>query len=123
MKMDIQELLAKLDQADNEIIAAEEQYAAILLQIRENCKHEILLEAPQRFLEYFPSLPKLRICEVCGVEEEGPYYKILVGRAYPVKREGPDGLYSHRKRGSRTFAHEMVRSGLMETTHNAAIEV
>lgn len=102
----IENCIKKLDHFDAVIREAEAGYALSLLELRKNCDHEILLEAPYQALEYFGDMPELRICETCGLEEAGRSHKYLKGRAYPAKRDGPDGVYSRRRRGPRTMAKD-----------------
>lgn len=81
------------------IETAEAEFAAALADLRENCEHKTLLEAPWQgsVSGYFAPMQELRICEDCGAEEERPY-NVLTGRAYPVNR---DEIYRNRKRGGR----------------------
>lgn len=110
----IENCIKELSLFDSIIREAEAGYALSLLELRKNCKHETLLEAPYQTLEYFAGLPELRICEACGLEEEGRSYKYLKGRAYPAKREGPNSLYSRRRRGPRMMAKDFYKENPRE---------
>lgn len=83
---ELAEAVQRLEYADQDITDAKERYVAVLEEVRALCKHETLLEAGWQEQMFFSSLPPLRICETCGVEEEGWNFKVLTGRAYRVAR-------------------------------------
>lgn len=60
-----------------------------LKQFREECTHPKVTEVEYVSREYGDSLPPMRICELCGVEEEGWYcgYKVLVEDDKRIIRE------------------------------------
>lgn len=104
----------QLKQNLEQIELLEKTYANNLESLRRICKHEILLEAPRLDQEYFSDLHPIRICEICGMEEESSSswsnsYKYLTGRAYSVKRDGPGGIYATRRRGGRCLAREFYK--------------
>lgn len=83
----------RLDLAAAAKIRASEEYAAALQELREHCGHATLLECGYQSNMWGDLLPR-RICEACGVEEEGWTFSVLTGRAYPVAR---DALYRARR--------------------------
>lgn len=80
------------------IYKAYHEYEVALAKLQASCEHKTILESPRVPQVYFNDLPYIRICEDCGVQEESSWgsWKILTGRAYQVKRTGPNGAYSQR---------------------------
>jgi hypothetical protein len=67
-------------------------YDEALKVLQAECPHDIILEAPRQYMEFFNDLPPIRICEQCGTEEDSSSiyssrFNTLTGRAYMVKRE------------------------------------
>lgn len=53
----------------NEVISAETKMNQVLTEIQSKCEHLHVIHTPPKFLEYFCSLPAIRICRRCGLEE------------------------------------------------------
>ena len=73
------------------------QYKKELKQLQSLCNHPKVCECDYLPMEFFSSLPPRRICEVCGLEEEGwgCGYKVLTTEY--VKQVSRDKFYSLRK--------------------------
>jgi hypothetical protein len=91
-------LTSVVARAEAEVRQAEERLTSALTELRASCQHPTILEAPWEASQsgWFEPLQAFRICETCGIEEVGPWFKVLTGRAYPASRWE---CYLHRKRG------------------------
>lgn len=69
--------------------------AALVMKLQLDCKHELLAECAHKLNEWQDPLPPLRVCERCGMSEEGWSfnYRVLTGeRTRKVSREELYGL-------------------------------
>ncbi len=85
--------------AANDLAEAQVEYTAALKALQASCSHDKVSECEWEQMEYIDSLHPRRICETCGVEEEGKSimggYKTLT--CDRVRRVSRDTLYALRK--------------------------
>ncbi len=93
MKIQLEGNIAKTreeyQQAHAETVKAQEKESALLSVLRENCNHSLVAEVPYEPGSEVKSYQlAFRICEICGLDEEGAFYKVLTAkRARIVSRE------------------------------------
>lgn len=67
---DILEKRNKLIDIDETIKSLRERKELELKELQSKCKHEIILRCEYKSLYYCNSLPPLRLCMICSLEEE-----------------------------------------------------
>lgn len=66
-----------------------------VLEFREICPHEDVIECEWEEMYFYPHMPPAALCVDCGVEEHTWMFRILKPTR-KVPRNGPDGFFAYR---------------------------
>jgi hypothetical protein len=90
MKTSVTKLRRQLSLDARSVEKAAERYNKTLAALQKACPHDLVAECDYQDMTFFAAMPPRRICETCGIEEEGwgcGYQVLTNDRVRPVSRE------------------------------------